>query len=63
MLLEPVARVAVEALPGVGRKTANFVLNTAFGEPTVIGYTEGTTWVRRSAASQPPSAYKIVPVT
>ncbi|MDR0440199.1 MAG: hypothetical protein LBI59_04350, partial [Candidatus Accumulibacter sp.] len=26
---------ALEALPGVGRKTANVVLNTAFGEPTI----------------------------
>ena len=26
---------ALEALPGVGRKTANVVLNTAFGEPTM----------------------------
>jgi len=31
----PRARAALEALPGVGRKTANVVLNTAFGEPTV----------------------------
>jgi endonuclease-3 len=29
----PPDRVALEALPGVGRKTANVVLNTAFGEP------------------------------
>ena len=28
-------RAALEALPGVGRKTANVVLNTAFGEPTI----------------------------
>ncbi len=28
-------RLALEALPGVGRKTANVVLNTAFGEPTL----------------------------
>jgi endonuclease-3 len=41
MLLErhggevPRERVALEALPGVGRKTANVVLNTAFGEPTI----------------------------
>ncbi len=28
-------REALEALPGVGRKTANVVLNTAFGEPTI----------------------------
>ena len=28
-------RSELEALPGVGRKTANVVLNTAFGEPTI----------------------------
>ena len=31
----PGRREALEALPGVGRKTANVVLNTAFGEPTI----------------------------
>ena len=31
----PNSREALEALPGVGRKTANVVLNTAFGEPTM----------------------------
>ncbi len=31
----PHTRGALEALPGVGRKTANVVLNTAFGEPTM----------------------------
>jgi endonuclease-3 len=41
MLLEqhggnvPEDRAALEALPGVGRKTANVVLNTAFGWPTI----------------------------
>ncbi len=30
----PRSRAALEALPGVGRKTANVVLNVAFGEPT-----------------------------
>jgi len=41
MLLEqhgsqvPRTREALEALPGVGRKTANVVLNSAFGEPTM----------------------------
>ena len=41
MLLEqhggqvPRTREALEALPGVGRKTANVVLNVAFGEPTI----------------------------
>jgi endonuclease-3 len=31
----PADRAALERLPGVGRKTANVVLNTAFGQPTV----------------------------
>jgi endonuclease-3 len=31
----PHERAALEALPGVGRKTANVVLNTAFGEPVI----------------------------
>lgn len=33
--LVPQTREALEALPGVGRKTANVILNTAFGEPTI----------------------------
>jgi len=33
--LVPQTREALEALPGVGRKTANVVLNTAFGVPTI----------------------------
>ncbi len=33
--LVPRERSALEALPGVGRKTANVVLNTAFGQPTM----------------------------
>src|SRR5690554_4730275 len=31
----PTDRASLEALPGVGRKTANVVLNTAFGQPTI----------------------------
>ncbi|MDR2638195.1 MAG: endonuclease III, partial [Zoogloeaceae bacterium] len=31
----PASRAALEALPGVGRKTANVVLNTAFGQPVI----------------------------
>ncbi len=31
----PCTRIELEALPGVGRKTANVILNTAFGEPTI----------------------------
>lgn len=33
--LVPNTRPALEALPGVGRKTANVILNTAFGQPTI----------------------------
>jgi endonuclease-3 len=33
--LVPNDREALEALPGVGRKTANVILNTAFGKPTI----------------------------
>ncbi|HNV87818.1 MAG TPA: endonuclease III [Methylotenera sp.] len=33
--LVPNTRAALEALPGVGRKTANVMLNTAFGQPTI----------------------------
>ncbi|MAX33307.1 MAG: endonuclease III [Halomonadaceae bacterium] len=31
----PTTRKTLEALPGVGRKTANVILNTAFGQPTI----------------------------
>ncbi|MEE1567847.1 MAG: endonuclease III, partial [Arenicellales bacterium] len=31
----PAERTSLEALPGVGRKTANVILNTAFGHPTI----------------------------
>lgn len=31
----PADRKSLESLPGVGRKTANVILNTAFGEPTI----------------------------
>lgn len=31
----PTSRKQLEALPGVGRKTANVILNTAFGQPTI----------------------------
>ncbi len=31
----PADRAALETLPGVGRKTANVILNTAFGQPTI----------------------------
>jgi len=35
----PQTREDLEALPGVGRKTANVILNTAFGQPTIAVYT------------------------
>ena len=35
----PGRREDLESLPGVGRKTANVILNTAFGEPTIAVYT------------------------
>ena len=35
----PRTREALEQLPGVGRKTANVILNVAFGEPTIAVYT------------------------
>ena len=54
----PEDREALEALPGVGRKTANVVLNTAFGHPTMAvdthifrvgnrtGIAKGKMWLR-----------------
>ncbi|WP_291994578.1 endonuclease III [Candidatus Accumulibacter sp. ACC003] len=44
----PGTRAALEALPGVGRKTANVVLNTAFGEPTIAVDTHIFRVARRS---------------
>ena len=48
----PDDRAALEALPGVGRKTANVILNTAFGHPTIavdthifrVGNRTGIAW-------------------
>jgi endonuclease-3 len=48
----PSAREALEALPGVGRKTANVVLNTAFGEPTMAVDTHIFRVARRLAFSR-----------
>lgn len=67
----PSSREALESLPGVGRKTANVVLNTAFGEPTIavdthifrvakrIGLSQGTTplTVERDLLKVVPKAY------
>ncbi len=67
----PESREALEALPGVGRKTANVVLNTAFGEPTIavdthifrvakrIGLSQGNTplAVEKDLLEAVPNAY------
>ena len=67
----PRDRASLEALPGVGRKTANVVLNEAFGEPTLavdthvfrvarrIGFSRSTTpdGVERDLVPQVPAAY------
>ena len=50
----PESREALEALAGVGRKTANVVLNTAFGHPTIA---VDTTYFRvRNLQQIPPLA-------
>jgi endonuclease-3 len=48
----PHSREALEALPGVGRKTANVVLNTAFGEPTIAVDTHILRVAKRIGLSQ-----------
>jgi endonuclease-3 len=47
----PYDRAALEALPGVGRKTANVVLNVAFGEPTMAVDTHVFRVARRTGLS------------
>ena len=73
----PRDRAALEALPGVGRKTANVVLNVAFGEPTIAvdthvfrvanrtGLAPGKTPARsrRSCSAARPSAGFATPIT
>lgn len=68
----PAHQEALEALPGVGRKTANVVLNTAFGHPTIavdthifrvsnrLGLARGTTpaEVERKLLKAVPPAYR-----
>jgi endonuclease-3 len=68
----PADRESLEALPGVGRKTANVVLNTAFGQPTIavdthifrvsnrLGLARGTTVeeVERKLMKAIPVAYR-----
>ena len=48
----PRSREALEALPGVGRKTANVVLNVAFGEPTMAVDTHVLRVANRSGLAQ-----------
>ena len=69
----PHDRVALEALPGVGRKTANVILNVAFGEPVIAvdthifrvanrtGLAPGKTplTVERKLASAVPEKYRL----
>ena len=69
----PRSRQALEALPGVGRKTANVVLNVAFGEPTFAvdthvfrvgnrtGLAPGTTpfEVEQKLEQRVPTAYRV----
>jgi len=45
----PRSREALEALPGVGRKTANVVLNVAFGEATMAVDTHFFAWATARA--------------
>ena len=47
----PRTREALEALPGVGRKTANVVLNSAFGEPTMAVDTTFSAWATARAGA------------
>ena len=73
----PADRAALEALPGVGRKTANVILNTAFGQPTMavdthifrvsnrIGLAPGKTVleVEKKLLKTIPDEFRIVPTT
>jgi endonuclease-3 len=58
----PRDRTALEALPGVGRKTANVVLNIAFGEPTIAVDTHVFRVANRTglAAGRTPGAVEAV---
>ena len=55
----PRSREALEALPGVGRKTANVVLNVAFGEPTVAVDTHVFRVANRTGLAQGDSALAV----
>jgi endonuclease-3 len=55
----PRLREALEALPGVGRKTANVVLNTAFGEPTMAVDTHIFRVANRTGLAPGPDVRKV----
>jgi endonuclease-3 len=55
----PRTREALEALPGVGRKTANVVLNVAFGEPTMAVDTHVFRVANRTGLAPGPDALKV----
>jgi len=55
----PRRRAELEALPGVGRKTANVVLNTAFGEPTIAVDTHIFRLANRTRLATGPDVRKV----
>ena len=55
----PTSREALEELPGVGRKTANVVLNTAFGQPTIAVDTHIFRVANRTGLAPGPDVRKV----
>lgn len=55
----PQSREALEELPGVGRKTANVVLNTAFGQPTIAVDTHIFRVANRTGLAPGPDVRKV----
>ncbi|HXP02335.1 MAG TPA: endonuclease III [Luteibacter sp.] len=55
----PASREALEELPGVGRKTANVVLNTAFGQPTIAVDTHIFRVANRTGLAPGPDVRKV----
>jgi len=55
----PTTREALEELPGVGRKTANVVLNTAFGQPTIAVDTHIFRVANRTGLAPGPDVRKV----
>jgi endonuclease-3 len=55
----PDQREALEALPGVGRKTANVVLNTAFGQPVIAVDTHIFRVANRTGLARGPTVRKV----